>query len=353
MASAIPVRPRPEPPVETGLEPPGSIETPEVAAQLQEAFLRSLVESADLVEPRSPLPARSGGALQLATPEAIRDAFVDAWEGLSHSLHLNIDAGRALADLKDLVVYDIPDGTRSTLTVPTDGDIEADAALYCLSLVHTLVSLGAKTSVILTHTAYNRERGPQDTKRFLNIMARGIEPFKAYSWRHKTAIRVHGLRPGYELESAFRKAFPLPVDPRFDAHFLVDYQEEWFLTEEGRTFLEALPDIDVCVRHTKLQVSGGWVPIRMRKSAYVYSQNGTLASNWSYDEYAALVAVAYLAKLLLRGEALSKSYVSVDEIKGRFKERELQLGQKVVKLRAKPKKLFVLGSAAGLVQVYA
>ncbi len=353
MASAIPARTRPTPHEEPGLEPPESIESQDTTARLQEDLLKSLMESADYVDVRSPLPARSGGALLLATPEAIRDAFVEAWETLSHSLSLGIDAARALAEIKDLVLYDIPDGTRSTLSVPQVHDVDTDAGLFCLSLVHTLASLGARTGVILTHTAYNRERGPEDTKRFLQIMAQGIQPIRGYARRHDVAIRLHGLRAGYELESNFRNAFPLPESPSFDAHFLLDYEEEWFLTPEGRGFLEALPEIDVVVRHTKLQVSGGWIPIRMRKSAYLYSQNGTLHSNWTFDEYARMVAVAYLTKVLHKGEALSKTYVSIDEIKERYKERELSLGQRVVKLQAKPRKLFVLGSPVGLVQVYA
>lgn len=352
MTSAIPARPRPAPHEEPGLEPPDLTEPQGDLHRLQEGLFRSLLESADLVDERSPLPARSVGALQLATPEAIRDAFVGAWESLSHSLGLGIDPKQALEGMRDLVAYDIPDGTRSTLSVPAAHDIEIDAALYCLSWVHTLASLGVQTGVLLTHTVYNRERGPEDTKRFLAIMARGIEPFRRYSNRHALEIRLHGVAPGYELESAFRHAFPPPASPRCQAHFLLDYEEEWFLTPEGRKALESLPDIDVVIRHTKLQVSGGWIPIRMRRSAYVYSQNGTLRSNWTFEELAGMAAVAYLAKVLMQGEALSKSYVSVDELKERYKQRELNLSQRVVRLVAKPRKLFVVGSPFGLVQVY-
>ena len=145
----------------------------------------------------------------------------------------------------------------------------------------------------------------------------------------------------------------MPADPSFHAHFLLDYEEEWFLTPEWRAYLDALPEIDVVVRHTKLQVSGGWIPTRMRKSAYMYSQNGSLYSNWTAPEYAALVAVAYLAKVLHKGEALSKQYVSVDEIKDRHRKREVDLLQRTVRLVAKPRKLFVIGSPIGLIQVYA
>ncbi len=66
-----------------------------------------------------------------------------------------------------------------------------------------------------------------------------------------------------------------------------------------------------------------------------------------------MAASAYLAKLLHRGEALAKTYVSIDEIKDRFQQREVKLGQRVVRVSPHPRKLFVLGSPVGLVQVYA
>ena len=348
------VRTRPAaPPEEPGLEPPDSIDADSVEHRLQEDLFQSLVESADYVDGKTPLPARSGGALQLATPEAIRASFADAWENLSHSLGLGVDTDAAFKGLRDLVMYDIPDGTRSTLSVPVAYDVEADAGLYCLALVHTLASVGARTNVILTHTSYNRERGPDETRRFLEIMMKGIDPFRHFARRHAVDIHLEGVHAGYELEAAFRKSFPSPAKPRFNAHFLLDYEEEWFLTEEGRALLTALPEIDVVVRHTKLGIAGGWIPIKMRRSSHVYSQNGTVHSNWTFDEYAAMVAVTYLAKVLHQGEALSKTYASIDEIKARYRERELKLRQKIVRLRPKPRKLFVVGSPIGLIQVYA
>ncbi len=341
------------PPEEPGLEPPDSIDTDPVDQRLQEDLFQSLVESADYTDGSTPLPARSGGALQLATPEAIRAAFAESWDALSHSLGLGVAPEEALLGVRDLVMYDIPDGTRSTLSVPVTYDVEADAGLYCVAVVHTLASLGARTNVIMTHTAYNRERGPDETKRFLEILAKGIDPFREYARRHGLAIHLDGIREGYELEESFRRAFPMPAVPKFDAHFLMDYEEEWFLSPAGRALLDVLPVIDVVVRHTKLGVSGGWIPTKMRKSAYVYSQNGTVHSNWNFNEYAAMVAVTYLAKLLHQGETFSKTYVSIDEIKARYRDREIKLRQKVVRLTPKPRKLFVLGSPVGLIQVYA
>ncbi len=344
---------KPAPSEEPGLEPPDSIDADPVGHRLQEDLFQSLVESADYTDGRTPLPARSGGALQLATPEAIRKAFAEQWNVLSHSLGLGIDSESALLGIRELIMYDIPDGTRSTLSVPMTGDVDADAGLYCLALVHTLASLGARTNIILTHTIYNRARGPEETKRFLEILLKGIDPFREYARRHKLAIHLWGIREGYELEDAFNRAFASPAQPEFNAHFLMDYEEEWFLTPEGRGLLELMPEVDVAVRHTKLGISGGWIPTRMRKAAYVYSQNGSVHSNWNFTEYAAMVAVAYLAKLLQQGESLSKTYASIDEIKARYRDREIRLRQKVVRLAPKPRKLFVLGSPVGLIQVYA
>ncbi|MGI0148575.1 MAG: hypothetical protein ACREDF_03460, partial [Thermoplasmata archaeon] len=65
------------------MEPPDSIDTDPVDDRLQEDLFQSLVESADYVDGRTPLPARSEGTLQLATPEAIRTAFVESWDSLS------------------------------------------------------------------------------------------------------------------------------------------------------------------------------------------------------------------------------------------------------------------------------
>ena len=105
---------KPAPPEEPGLEPPDSIDADPVDHRLQEDLFQSLVESADYTDGRTTLPARSGGALQLATPEAIRKAFTEQWDALSHSLGLGVDAEKALLGVHDLVMYDIPDGTSCT-----------------------------------------------------------------------------------------------------------------------------------------------------------------------------------------------------------------------------------------------
>jgi len=321
-------------------------------SSFDEGFLSSLLESVDYRHGAKKPPHALGTDFTLAPPDDVRDTFRSIWERLAAEIELDLSADDALAAIPDLVLYDIPDGTRSTLTVPPMMDVDLDAGMYCLALVHTLKSLGARKAVVMTHTAYNRARGPLDTARFLKIVAKAIEPVVQYSKRHRVKLRLVGQAPGYELEEIIERAIPEVDTGAFEADFLVDYAEELFLTPEGRESLSRLPDIDVCMRHTKLQITGGWIPTKMLRSSYVYCQNGTLFSNWGPDEFVALVAVALLSKKLMTGEALAKTYFDVDDVKKRYQLRELNLFQKTVRLRGDPKKLFIVGSPIGLYHIY-
>src|SRR3989441_9158272 len=123
---------KPAPPEEPGLEPPDSIDADPVDHRLQEDLFQSLVESADYTDGRTPLPARRGGALQPATPEAIRKAFAAQWNVLSHSLRLGIDWDKPFQGVRHLHLYHIPHGTPPTLAVPAPAHVDAHARLYCL-----------------------------------------------------------------------------------------------------------------------------------------------------------------------------------------------------------------------------
>ena len=351
--------PQPEPRKPPGRIPPSELFEPPLLGlaenemtPLDQELLRSLVESVDLAV-RQARRRRSGTpSLALAPPEEHLAAFLEIWSGLKGELGLELEPEDALAAMADLTVYDIPDGTRSTLTVPPEMDVEVDAGMYCVGFVHAMRSLGARRCVMMTHTAYNRQRGPEDEKRFLRVLARGVEPMTAYARRHGVALHVVGAGPAYELEPILAAAIPAVERPSLDAWFLVDYAEEMVLRPEGQQEIARLPEVDVCVRHTKLQVSGGWIPTKMLRSTYVYCQNGALFSNWTHEEYVGMAACCLLSKVLMSGEVLSKSYTDIDEIKRRYQMRELNLFQKVVKLREKPRKLFVVGSPVGLYQIY-
>ena len=311
---------------------------------LDEQFLRAALDAAE---------RRQDVTDVLASEDAVRAAFLNTWDVLQESLDLEMDAEEALRSVRDLTIYDIPDGTRSTLTVPVDMPVEWDAALYATQFVHTLRSLGAQRAVVMVHTRYNRRRGQEETRRFLDLIARGAETLIAYARERDVQLDLVGMGEQYELYRLLSDSVPTIPSPAFLAHFLLDYEEEFFLEVDGQRTIERLPDIDVTIRHTKLQISGGWIPRRMLSSAYLYSQNGTLASNWRYDEHSIQIAIALLAKELLRGEVLTKSYRTIDEVKERHQRREVGLYHRTITLRPQPRKLFLLSSPFGLVEVRA
>lgn len=279
--------------------------------------------------------------------------FHEIWGRIEEHLAVNLTSDQAVELFKEMVLYDIPDGTRSTLTVRPDLDVGMDAAMYCVALVHTLRSLGAESCVIMTHTSYNRLRGQEGLDRILRIIERGSRPLKKYA--ETAGVNVHwvGMRPGYELHQQLLQNFPVEEGAAFESYFLIDYAEDLISNPDVRRDLERIPNVDVCIRHTKLNLSGGgWIPEKLLRSTFLYSQNGTLFSNWDFDEFVALAICALLAKVLNSGEGLVKMYGDLDEVKRRYQLREQRLFNQRIELRPDPSKLFVFGSALGLHQVY-
>lgn len=316
----------------------------EVQRAFEESFQKSLAEE----------PWKGAGlyGTYLSSPDDIRRSFLELWPRLEGILEKPVDPASALKDIGDLVIYEIPDGTRTTLSTNEKIDVELDAGMWCLSFIHTLRSLGAKKAVMMTHTRYNRQRGEGEAERIISVVERGIAPVADYCGRNDINARLVGLSDEYELSESLIAAFPERDGADLELFFLVDYREESFLEEKGKGLMSQLPDVDVVVRHTKMHISGGWLPTRTLQSTYLYCQNGTVYTNWTFDEHVSLVAAALLAKYLNKGETLVKIYPSVDDVKKRYQKRELSLSNRVVKVREAPRKLYVMGSPWGLVQLY-
>lgn len=289
-----------------------------------------------------------------ASSLTIRDYFHNIWSSVIEKVDsINTSVEDAQESVKELVLYDILDGSRTTLTSKPFIEPKDDIPLFSIALMHTLRVLGAKSCVIMVHTSYNRERGEKEFKRVLNTIKSGAELIKQYSTEHDVRCNCLCMNKDYEFIDLLKYVEQQTQNGIFNAYFLFDYNEEWYGTEEEFNILNALPDINVHVRHTKFQPSGGWIPGKMRKSAFLYSQNGSLYSNWKSDELVALVTMALLAKKFNGGEVLSKVYSGNDEIQSRYIKREADLFQKTVYLREHlPKKLFILGSPIGTYQVY-
>jgi len=288
-----------------------------------------------------------------ASPSLIRDDFHNIWTSIIEKVgDVETSVEDAQESVKELVLYDILDGSRTSLTSKPFIEPKDDMPLFSIALIHTLRVLGAKSCVIMINTSYNRKRGDEEFRRVLNIIKSGSEIIRQYSVEHDIQCNCLCMNKKHELIDLLKDIEQQTQDGTFNVYFLFDYSEEWSSTKEGYNILNTLPDINVHVRHTKFQPSGGWIPDKMKKSAFLYSQNGTVYSNWESDELVALVVMSLLTKKFNEKEMLSKTYLDFNEIKQRYVKREIYLFRKVIRLKEGAKKLFIFGSPVGTYQIY-
>ncbi|MBD3227361.1 MAG: hypothetical protein GF329_04160 [Candidatus Lokiarchaeota archaeon] len=288
-------------------------------------------------------------------PRNIHKTYQNIW----YSIRKNIDVDYFFSKLNNeifnnLVIYDILDGTRTTLTENVHFKIrkELEVPYYCLSLLYTLSVLGAKSCVFLVHTSYNRKRGKIEFERMERVIKKSYKPFKKFLKKHLIRFHCLCLNSSYECIDLLEDLENETKGGTFDAFFIFDYDEEWIKIGKGAELIDILPEIDVFIRHTKFQPSGGWIPGKMKKSSFLYSQNGTTFSNWNLDEIVSLACIALLSKLLNVGESLDKIYPSSKDVYYRYEKRELNLFEKVIYLSKNPQKLCITGSPIGPLRIY-
>jgi len=287
-----------------------------------------------------------------ASGSTIKKDFYRIWKKIVQKIDLDIINDEDCNEVKNLVLYDILDGNRSTLISKPAIDRNLEAPLYTLNFIHTLRALGARSCYIMIHTSYNRERCNADFNQIMKKIALGAPLIKEYAIQNDVHCSCIGMQENYEHICLLNDITESTKDGNFHTYFLFDYNEKWVLTKSTQNMLNTMPNIDVYIRHTKFQPSGGWIPEKMSRSAFLYSQNGSTYSNWESDEIITLLALSLLAKLLHKGEILSKTYATSEEINKRYKLREGKLFNKSIKLRLDPKKLFMMGSPFGIYQFY-
>jgi hypothetical protein len=281
-----------------------------------------------------------------------KEMFINVWKELNVKCNTDIPIEEAIDELRNLVIYDILDGNRSTKSSSDTIDSRLETGLYAISLINILKNLGARSCIILIHTDYNRQRGYLEFRKILDNIKNTAPLINQYFVENDISCHCLFLDDDYECSSILHKISESTKKGSFNAFFLFDYNERWISSEKGKSLIESLPEIDVHIRHTKLQMSGGWIPDKMARSCYVYSQNGTIYSNWNHQELLTLISCCLLQKLTMRGELLSKIYRDEKEISLRYTLREEELFNKIVWLNENPSKLALMSAPYGIYQLY-
>ncbi len=285
-------------------------------------------------------------------PSEVKEKFCHIWHTIVKNINMDLSVDTAFSEFKNLVIYEALDGSRSTCAFNKNINPQFEGPLYVIKFMHILRLLGAKTCCIMIHTSYNRDRGQTEFNNVICSIEEGAPLIKNYGIENNVFCSCMYINKNYELKTILDDITESTRDGEFCTHFLFDYNEEWIATDSGLKAIKNLPEIDVHIRHTKFQFSGGWLPGKMSRSVFLYSQNGSTYSNWDTNELITLISLSLLAKLLHKGEALDKIYKSEEEVIQRYAKRELELFNKRINLRENPKKLFMIGSPVGVYQFY-
>lgn len=111
-------------------------------------------------------------------------------------------------------------------------------------------------------------------------------------------------------------------DSLFNHHVLINYSEKWAL--ENLSKINQMPEISTVIRFTKGHVSGGWLPLKMQKSTFMYSQISSISEFWSDEGILALILIAFKNWLKMKDFIGQKSY-NEDEKENIHKVRDIDL----------------------------
>ena len=116
----------------------------------------------------------------------------------------------------------------------------------------------------------------------------------------------------------------------FTHHILINYSEDWALNNLEK--INSIPTISSVIRFTKGFVSGGWIPVKMQETTFVYSQIPSISEFWSDEAITALILIA-LKNWSLMVRYIGKKTYEQGEKELIHNERDLELKLCINKLQ--------------------
>lgn len=115
----------------------------------------------------------------------------------------------------------------------------------------------------------------------------------------------------------------------FTHHILINYSEDWAISNLGT--INNLPRISSVIRFTKGFVSGGWIPLKMQETTFVYSQLPSVSEFWSDEAIYALILISFKNWINIKDFIGTKIYSSVEKALT-HKQRDIELSYDVINL---------------------
>ena len=233
------------------------------------------------------------------------------------------------------VIYEMTDGMR-TSTAQKGEDSYFDGGIFCLRFINMLRVLGMPSCYINVIEEKHKKR--ENYEHIFKGLKKLYSVYREYAIENKIRLRFLGdleenLEPAgregnfakelQELEKETQKK------KQFCATFLVNYSLDWAMKHAA--IFKGLPNIDVTVRHTKLQFPTGMMlpPFKSDFSSLMYVQQGSAGSTWSDSQILTLIALAVRSKILNSGTQYLKLYNSGEkELIRKEREEDLYLVQR-------------------------
>jgi len=235
--------------------------------------------------------------------------------------------------LNSFVPYLYLDGHRSSNIGDTDFECYNSGYRFFLRFSRIMQEFGFREMVTMVHTSRNCHLKERLDSILLTIQKSINDQQNIYNnSRYKLYGDIEFYKNiGYNNFYQFLNEINNKTvsDYTFTNHILVNYSEQWAIDNMDK--INLLPEVSSVIRFTKGFVSGGWIPAKMQKTVFVYSQIPSVSEYWSDDAIKALIFIA------LKNWSFVSNYIGVKQYG--FEEKNLIHTERDINLKLSTNKL--------------
>jgi hypothetical protein len=228
--------------------------------------------------------------------------------------YLGISQTDLIDHTHSFVPYVYIDGHRSSGISNDDVDSYKSGINFFLCFSDIMKHLGFKEMVTMVHTKRNkavegRLHAIQTAiQEGLDLSNKVVADSKFKIYGDIDEYLNNGSRKFYDYLN--RVAAETSHNKNFTHHILVNYSEEWAISNLSEIY--NLPKISSVIRFTKGFVSGGWIPLKMQETTFVYSQIPSVSEFWSDEAMLFLLLAAFKNWVLLSKYIGNKVYSEIE-----------------------------------------
>ena len=247
--------------------------------------------------------------------------------------YLDLTQADFLEHSRSFVPYIYIDGHRSSGISDDDAESYKSGVDFFLRFSGIMKELGFKEMVTMVHTKRNKA-----VEGRIHAIQKAIQEGLDLSNKivADSKFKIYGDLDEYINNGSrnFYDYLNLVVDKtsrnkNFIHHILINYSEDWAISNLAT--IHNLPKISSVIRFTKGFVSGGWIPMKMQETTFVYSQIPSVSEFWTDEAITSLVLIAF-KNWYLMSKYIGKKVYSVDERVEIHEKRDVELNSEMLRL---------------------